>query len=319
MTKRVLVTGGCGFIGSTLIRVLLRRGYTVTVFDNLSSGANENLPEYKGISLEVGDIEVYTSVKNAIQGHDFVIHLAARAYIPGSFKNPVEYFRTNVFGTLNMLKACLNNRVKRLILASSAEAYGSAMVTPIDESHPLNPMSPYASSKLAAEIVAQSFLRHFGLPVVIVRIFNTYGPREGLPYVIPEIIRQCVKETVIRIGNLEAERDFTYVEDMALGLALTLETKQIEGEIINLGYGQSWSISAVLDKIRRILNKDLPVIVDPSRLRPLEVAKLLADNSKAEKLMGWRPVVNLDDGLKRTVAWYIEHGNQWTYEKLLKK
>lgn len=315
MTDKVLVTGGCGFIGSALVRVLVRRHYAVTVFDNLTSGASENLPRCKKLTLEVGDIDVYQSIKTAVQGHDLVIHLAARAYIPSSFENPVDCFRTNTFGTLNLLKACFDNQVKRLILVSSAEVYGSAMVAPMGESHPLNPMSPYASSKLAAEVVAQSFFHNFGLPVVIVRIFNTYGPREGLPYVIPEIIRQCVKEPVIRIGNSEAERDFTYVEDMALGLALALETKEIEGEIVNLGYGQSWSIAAVLDKIKRILNKDLPIIFDPSRLRPVDVAKLAADNRKADKLLGWRPLVNLDDGLRRTVAWYLEHGEQWAYEK----
>lgn len=312
----MFVTGGAGFIGSTLVRQLISRGYRVTVFDNLSSGMRENLPNDKAIRFVAGDIRDLEMISTVMKGHDYVIHLAAQAFIPVSYQLPVNFAETNAVGSLNVFKACIDNAVKRVLHVSSSEVYGSAIYTPIDEKHPTNPVSTYAVGKLAADLWAQTMNFEHKLPVVILRPFNTFGPRDTLPRFIPEMIRQCFKEEVIKIGDISTSRDYTYVEDTCKAIVLALETEKIEGEIINFGTGKALRMSKILEMImRETENEDKEVVLDPERLRPREVTPLLSSTTKAYKILGWKPAVEFFDGLQRTISWYTKNGAAWSYEK----
>jgi len=312
----VFVTGGAGFIGSTMVHQLVSRGYNVTVFDNLSSGMRENLLNNKTTRFVAGDIRDLEMTSSVMKGHDYVIHLAAQAFIPVSYQLPVNIAETNAVGSLNVFKACLDNAVKRVIHISSSEVYGSAVYTPIDEKHPTNPVSTYAVGKLAADLWAQTMNFEHKLPVVVLRPFNTFGPRDTLPRFIPEMIRQCFKEKVIKIGDISTSRDFTFVEDTCRAIVLALETEKIEGEVINFGTGKALRMSEILDMImRETENEDKEVILDPERLRPREVTPLLSSATKAYKLLGWKPEVEFFDGLQKTISWYADNGAAWSYEK----
>jgi len=251
-----------------------------------------------------------------IRGHPYVMHLAAQAFIPLSYELPLQVAEVNALGSGNVFKACLNHGVKRLVHVSSSEVYGSAKYTPMDEQHPLCPHSTYAVAKATADMWAQTFHWEHKLPVVILRPFNTFGPRESLPYFIPEMIRQCLKEDVIRVGNLESSRDFTYVEDTVEGMLMALETEGIEGEIINFGTAKTWKMKDILDLIRKGTGAEKKdVVVDERRLRPKDVMTLMSDNRKAEKVLGWKPTIAFEKGLRKTVKWYVENGKMWGYEK----
>ena len=224
MEKKVLVTGGAGFIGSTLIRQLLSEKYSVTVLDNLSIGTLDNIPNGLGkVRIIAGDIRDFEMISTIIKGHDYVIHLAAQAFIPMSYDLPLKCASVNALGSLNIFKACLNNEIKRIVHVSSSEVYGPPKYTPMDEDHPLNPVSTYAVAKLAADLWAQTMAFEHELPVVILRPFNAFGPRDSLPRFIPEMIRQSLKEPAIKVGNLDSARDFTFVEDTATAMICTLE------------------------------------------------------------------------------------------------
>jgi len=315
MTK-VLVTGGAGFIGSTLTRHLLNRGYKVTVLDNLSTGWRQNLPEHKDLKLVSGDVRDFELVHTVTPGHSHVIHLAAQAFIPLGYQLPVQVAETNALGSLNVFKASLNSGVKRLVHISSSEVYGSARYIPMDEKHPLCPCSTYAVGKAAADQWAQTFSFEHKLPVVILRPFNTFGPRETLPRFINEVIRQCLKEPVINVGNLETSRDFTYVEDCASAIIAALETEGIEDEIINIGTNRAWKMREVLDMIKKYLKtEEKEVVTDYSRIRPKEVTYLVTSNTKAGKLLGWKPTIDFSKGLAKTIEWYLNNGMSWGYER----
>ncbi len=316
MRERILVTGGAGFVGSTLVRKLLDRGYKVTVLDNLSTGLQDYLPKNEALKLVVGNVENFEYVSSVVRGHQKVMHLAAQAFIPFSYQEPLHVAEVNAIGSINIFKACLNHKVKRLVHISSSEVYGSAQYTPMDEAHPLSPQSTYSVAKVAADMWAQTFYWEHKLPVVILRPFNTFGARETLPYFIPEMIRQSLKESVIHVGNLEASRDFTYVDDVAEAMILALEEKEIEGEIINLGTRQTRKMKEILATIKREVGADeKDVVTDKNRLRPNDVKILVGDNSKARKMLGWNPKTRFDEGIQRTVNWYIDEGKMWGYEK----
>lgn len=316
MKKKVLVTGGAGFIGSALVRRLLKAGYETTVLDNLSIGIRDNLPKSQGLRLVAGDVRDFELVSTAVRGHPLVIHLAAQAFIPLSYELPLQVAEVNAIGSLNLFKACLNHDVKRLVHVSSSEVYGSAQYTPMDEQHPLIPHSTYAVAKAAADMWAQMFYLEHKLPVVILRPFNTFGPRESLPYFIPEMIRQCLKENVIRVGNLQSSRDFAYVEDTVEGMVMALETEGIEGEIINFGTRKTWKMKDILDLIKKNTDSEKKdVVFDERRLRPKDVMTLMSDNKKAWKVLGWKPTTTFEQGLGKTVGWYIKNGKMWGYEK----
>jgi len=316
MSSKVLVTGGAGFIGSNLVRKLLEKKYEVTVLDNLSIGLRDNLPKNDKLRLITGDVRDFELICKAVHGHPYVMHLAAQAFIPLSYELPLQVAEVNSIGSINVFKACLDHAVKRLVHVSSSEVYGSAKYKPMDEQHPLCPYSTYAVAKAAADMWAQTFHHEHKLPVVILRPFNTFGPRESLPYFIPEMIRQCMKEPSIKVGNLETSRDFTYVEDTVDAMIAALETPKIEGEMINIGTRQTHKMKEILDLIKKSVGvEEKEVIVDKGRLRPKDVDILITDNTKARKILGWNPKVSFQEGTQRTIKWYIENGEMWGYEK----
>jgi dTDP-glucose 4,6-dehydratase len=315
MTDKVLVTGGAGFIGSTLVRKLLNMGYYVTVLDNLSTGLPENLPKNDMLKLVNGDVRDIGLISRVVRSHRYVVHLAAQAFIPFSYQMPLHVAEVNAIGSINVLKACLDNKVKRLVHISSSEVYGSAHYVPMDEKHPLQPYSTYSVAKVAADLWAQTFFWEHKLPVVILRPFNTFGPRESLPYFVPEMIRQCLKEPTIHVGNLESSRDFTYIEDTTDAMVKALETEGVEGEIINIGTGKTNKMKEILEFIKKETRaEDKHVAIDETRLRPRDVEILVTDNSKARKLLGWKPKTTFEQGIRKTIQWYKDTGQTWGYE-----
>jgi nucleoside-diphosphate-sugar epimerase len=314
--KKVFVTGGAGFIGSSVVHQLLTRGYSVTVYDDLSTGTEENLPKDKAVNLIVGNVADFETTLSCIKGHEYVIHLAAQAFIPVSYNYTISVAKTNALGSLNVFKASLNNQVKKIVHISSSEVYGSAMYTPMDELHPLNPRSTYAVSKLAADLWALTMAYEHDLPVVVLRPFNTYGPRDTCPRFIPEVIRQCLKADAIEIGNLTTSRDFTYVDDVARAIVLALENERINGEVINIGTGKSFKTHEILEMIKQKTgSKNKKVVEDKSRLRSHDVTLLMANYKKASTLLGWKPQVEFTEGLQKTVDWYSSNGMMWEYER----
>jgi len=316
MRKKVLVTGGAGFIGSTLVRKLLEKQFEVTVFDNLNTGLSENLPKSKKLNLIRGDVTDFQSLSKAVHGHRYVMHLAAQAFVPSSYQLPLQVAQVNTIGSLNVFKACLDHNVNRVVHVSSSEIYGTAQYTPMDEQHPLKPHSTYAVTKAAADMLAQTFHWEHNLPIVILRPFNTFGPRENLPYFIPEMIRQCLKENIIKVGNLETNRDFTYVDDVTEAMTAALETPNIEGEIINIGTRKTHKMKDALNLIKKQTStQDKKVVLDKSRLRPKDVEILVTNNKKARKILGWKPKTTFDEGIQKTIQWYIHNNKMWGYEK----
>lgn len=316
MTAKVLVTGGAGFIGSNLVRKLLERNYDVTVLDNMSIGLRDNLPRSDKVKLLKGDVRNFEQVMSAVRGHQYVMHLAAQAFIPLSYELPLQVSETNAIGSINVFKACLNHDIERLVHVSSSEVYGSDKYSPMDEQHPLCPQNTYAVAKAAADMWAQTFYLEHKLPVVILRPFNTFGPRENLPYFIPEMIRQSLKEPVIHVGNLETSRDFTYVEETVQAMIDALETKNIEGEIINLGTCGTHKMKDILTLIQKETNAERKEVVsDKSRLRPKDVEILITDNAKAKRVLGWAPKITFEEGIRKTIKWYVNNDKMWGYEK----
>lgn len=316
MARRVLVTGGAGFVGSQLVRELLDSKYHVAVLDNFTIGLKESLPKSGELRLVSGDVRDFGLVSRVVRNCPYVIHLAAQAFIPFSYEMPVHVAEVNAMGSINILKACQDHHVKRLVHISSSEVYGSAQYVPMNEKHPLQPFSTYSVAKTAADMWAQTFFWEHKLPVVILRPFNTYGPRESLPYFIPEIIRQCLKEPQIRVGNLDTCRDFTYVKDTANAMVKALETEEIEGEIINIGTGKTHKMKDILTLVKKeTKTTKKPVVIDKGRLRPKDVDTLVTDNSKARKILDWIPAISFEEGIRRTIKWYNDNDRTWGYEK----
>jgi NAD dependent epimerase/dehydratase len=317
-----LVTGAAGFIGSHLVERLVRDGWMVRAFVHYNAANyRHNLerlaPEIRG-ALEVvaGDIADPFSVNHAVAGQDVVFHLASLIAIPYSYLAPAAYVSTNVTGTLNVLQACREHGVTRLVHTSTSETYGTAQYVPIDEQHPLVGQSPYSASKIAADKLAESFHRSYELPVVTVRPFNTFGPRQSARAVVPTIICQALTLDEIRIGSLNPVRDFTYVEDTAAGFVAAARCDQAVGEVVNLGTGAGVSIGDIVGKVRERINRDVRVRTDEGRVRPeaSEVLRLISDNSKAKRLMGWTPTVNFDTGLERVIDYIRTHPEQYKAE-----
>lgn len=318
--KRILVTGGAGFIGSTLVRELLEEDADVIVFDNFIYGDKSNLEEVNSrIETIVGDVLSWR-LAEVIQSYqpEFVFHLAAEPYIPHCYENPEKFLDTNIKGTLNVLMACKVAKVKRIVLFSTSEVYGTAKYVPIDENHPTLPLSTYAVSKLAADRLSYVFSHEHKLPVVIVRPFNAYGPRETQPYVIPEIISQLTRGNKVKLGNVKARRDFTYVQDTAKGVIKVLKSNIPFGSVINIGSNSTVSIEELACIIGNILQHDkIEIEIEQSRLRPLDVTCLQCDYSKARKMVGWKPTVDIEEGLRRTINWYLENGKRWICEDII--
>jgi NAD dependent epimerase/dehydratase len=307
--KKVLVTGAGGFIGSHLTERLVSDGAEVRAFVHYNSlgaaGWLDRSPERERIELLSGDLRDQDFVRAALAGVDIVFHLGALIAIPYSYTAPSSYVQTNVVGTLNVLQAARELKVARVVHTSTSEVYGTARRVPIDEAHPLQGQSPYSASKIGADKLAESYHLSFGLPLVTVRPFNTFGPRQSARAVIPTIITQCLSNQPIRLGNLTPTRDLNYVSNTVDGFVLAGTTPGIEGKTINLGSGREISIGDLATLICKLTGKHVDIEVERHRLRPeqSEVERLLADNTLAKSLLGWTPRVDLETGIGHTIAW----------------
>lgn len=310
--ERVLITGAGGFIGSHLAQALVEAGAQVRAFVRYTSRGDHGqlswLPQPLQRELDVvrGDLRDLDAVRRAMEQVTCAFHLGALIAIPYSYQHPAEVVETNVLGTLNVLLAARDAGVARIVHTSSSEVYGTALRAPIAEDHPLQGQSPYSASKIGADKIAESFYRSFDLPVVTVRPFNTYGPRQSTRAVIPTIIVQALSQPVIRLGTLDARRDLTYISDTLAGFLKAAETPGVEGMTFNLGTGQEISIRELVREILLILGKEVEVQYEPARARPpkSEVYRLLADSRLAGARLGWAPEVGLREGLARTIEWF---------------
>lgn len=319
--KSVLVTGAGGFIGSHLCESLAKKGYKVRAIIRYNSGNFwgwlEDSSYKKNIDIISGDIRNYDSLKSAVNGTDIVFHLAALIGIPYSYQTPESYMDTNIKGTLNVLQAAKEFRVKKVVCTSTSEVYGTAQFVPISEEHPINPQSPYAASKAAADFMALSFYRSFGTPVSIVRPFNTYGPRQSARAVIPSIIIQILSGSKsIKLGTVDSVRDFTFVKDTVDGFISAGEAADNIGEVINLGSNDEIKIKYLAGMIAELANKKIRIMNEKTRMRPhnSEVKRLLADTSKAQSLLNWAPRYSLRSGLQETIKWFSKAGNLAKYK-----
>lgn len=309
MAERVLVTGAAGFIGSHLVERLVREGYAVRAYVHYNALSHwGNLEKLSGdvlsqVEIVPGDLADSFTVDHAVSGCALVFHLGALIGIPYSYTAPAAYVATNVTGTLNVLQASRRHGVRRVLHTSTSEVYGTAQYVPIDERHPLVGQSPYSASKIAADKLAESFFLSFSTPVVTVRPFNTYGPRQSARAVIPTIISQALKGADIQLGSTDTIRDFTYVEDTAAGFLAAAHAAGVEGEVLNLGTGEAVTVGDLVERVGRIVGRTLVVRQDPARIRPAasEVGRLISDNRRARTMLGWAPEVGLDAGLSRTV------------------
>lgn len=308
--RRVLVTGASGFIGSHLCDALVGLGAQVTALTHYNSrGDAGNLarlsPDRRAaLTVAAGNIEDSDFVARQVDGQEIVFHLAALIGIPYSYIAPLSYVRTNVEGTLNVLEASRRFHVGRVVHTSTSEAYGTAQYTPIDEAHPLQAQSPYAASKIAADKIAESFWRAFGVPVATLRPFNTFGPRQSSRAVIPTIISQVATSDAVRLGSLEPVRDLTYVGDTVDAFIKIAEADAAVGEVVNAGTGRGITVGELASLILRLMGSDKPIMLDASRVRPpaSEVFLLLADARKAAEVIGWTPRWSLERGLEQTIA-----------------
>ena len=318
--RRVLVTGAGGFIGSHLAEELARRGAKVRALIRYNSRNHwgfleQTTPELaRRIDVWPGDITDPFFVAKLLEGQEIVFHLAALIAIPYSYVAPASFATTNVHGTLNVLEACRQAKPPRIVVTSTSEVYGTALYTPIDEKHPLQGQSPYSASKIGADHVAESFYRSFGLPVAIVRPFNTYGPRQSARAVIPAIMTQLLSGgESLSLGSLKPVRDFTFVQDTVEGFLAAADSPKTVGTVTQLGSGIGIGIGELAEKIMRLVGRRAKIVTDRRRIRPerSEVWKLLCDNRKAKKLLGWKPRYSLDEGLALTLQYVRSHRDEY--------
>lgn len=317
---KLLVTGADGFIGSHLVEELVKRGYQVKAFVYYNSfntwGWLDTLPTeiMKNVEVFQGDIRDPNGVEEALKGVDAVFHLAALIAIPFSYHSPDTYVDTNIKGTLNVLQAARKHNIGRVIVTSTSEVYGTAQYVPIDEKHPFQGQSPYSATKIGADRLAESFYRSFGLPVTIVRPFNTYGPRQSARAVIPTIITQLLAgKTEIKLGSLTPTRDFNYVKDTVNGFISIYESDKTVGEEINIATQKEISIGQLAEELIRQINPEAHIICEEERLRPekSEVNRLLGCNEKIMRLTEWKPQYSLEEGLRLTIDFLKENMNRY--------
>ena len=311
--RSVLVTGAGGFIGSHLSERLAEVGARVRAFVHYNSSGSlgwlGGSPRADDIEIIQGDLTDEATVRSAVSGTEVVFHLGALISIPYSYVAPSSYVQVNIGGTTNVLLAARAEGVGRIVHTSTSEVYGTAATVPMSEEHPLSAQSPYAASKTGADQIALSFARSFGSPVVTVRPFNTYGPRQSARAVIPTLISQCLFSDEVNIGNLTPTRDFTFVSDTVEGFLLAATSPDLAGTAINLGTGQEISIGTLAELIASLTGRELELNQQPVRMRPegTEVERLCSDNALAHRLLGWQPSVALRDGLQLTIDWIKEH------------
>lgn len=321
--KRILVTGAAGFIGSHLTEALVSAGAKVTAmvrYNSASSLGNLTfLPQEarEMLTIAAGNIEDSDFVSRAVEGQDIVLHLAALIAIPYSYSAPRSYVRTNVEGTLNVLEAARRLGTGRVVHTSTSEVYGTARHTPIDEDHPLQGQSPYSASKIGADKIAESYFRSFDTPVVTLRPFNTFGPRQSARAFIPTIISQALTRDAVYLGALTPQRDMTYVADTVDGFIRAATMPGILGETINLGTGETFSIGDFAARILQLMKCGKQIMHDVARDRPekSEVMKLVSDNRKAAQILHWQPATPLDEGLRRTIDFVSEHRALFAVER----
>jgi NAD dependent epimerase/dehydratase len=307
--KKVVITGAGGFIGSHLVETLVAAGASVTAMVRYNSGSSIGNLAFleprllKAVQIVAGNIEDSDFMYRTIDGQDIVFHLAALIAIPYSYEAPRAYVRTNVEGTLNVLEAARRFNVARVVHTSTSEVYGTALRVPIDEEHPLQGQSPYSASKIGADKLAESYHRSFGTPVVTVRPFNTFGPRQSARAFIPTIISQALSRDEIRLGSLTPERDMTFVSDTVAGFLAASVAPDIDGMTLNLGTGETHSVGWFAERLLRLMGTTKPIVQDQQRMRPelSEVRKLVSDNRLARERIHWTPRVSLDDGLMQAI------------------
>ncbi len=320
---KALVTGAEGFIGSHLVGHLIRQGWEVRAFvlynsfQSIGWLSTLEKEERRSVEIFMGDIRDRARVDEALQGVDVVFHLAALITIPYSYLAAESYLDVNVKGTLHLLEAIKKQGRARFLLMSSSEVYGTAREVPIAETHPLQAQSPYSASKIAAEALATSYMHSFGFPLTILRAFNNYGPRQSLRAVIPSLIIQLLrKQKEIKLGNPHPTRDFLYVSDHVEALEMVAQKEETLGQILNIATGHEISIGKLAEKLIEMIHPQATLLEDPQRLRPSgsEVERLCGDAFKLRKITGWIPAHSLNQGLKATIEWYAQPGNQALYE-----
>jgi NAD dependent epimerase/dehydratase len=320
--KRVLVTGGGGFIGSHLVEHLTRSGARVTALAHYNSfnywGWLEDIPSLNEIQVVSGDIRDSHFCLTLLKEIDVVFHLAALIPIPYSYRAPETYLDTNVRGTLNICQAAIARGIEKIVHTSTSEVYGTAKYLPIDENHPLHAQSPYSASKIGADAIAISFKCSFGLPVVIARPFNTYGPRQSARAVIPAIISQIAAgERRIKLGELATTRDFTFVDDTCRGFLAVAGLK--EGEVFHIGSDDEISVGDLFNLVAEIMESDAEIELDSERKRPQEseVLRLRCNSQKLRDASGFHPEIGLREGLRKTIDWFRDPGNLRRYKGYL--
>ena len=307
----MLVTGAGGFIGGHLVERLLRESARVRAFVHYNSRGDRGTLDWlkpegvADIELVLGELRDVESITAAADGIDIVLHLGAHVGIPYSYANPRDFFEVNVLGTLNVAQAALRHGVELLVHTSTSEVYGSARTIPITERHPLEPQSPYAASKVAADKVMDAWYRSYDLPVTVVRPFNTYGPRQSARAIIPTIISQALAGPTVRLGSLHPRRDLTYVGDTVAAFVAAAQRPTLAGRTIQLGTGHDVPVSELVDLVAEVLGRELEVENDPARVRAekSEVDRLVSSPELARELLGWEPEVDLRDGLAMTIDW----------------
>jgi dTDP-glucose 4,6-dehydratase len=316
--RTVFVTGADGFIGSHLAERLVELGATtraLVLYNSTHSwGWLDESPLRHEMEIVMGDVRDGDTLRAPIHGADVVFHLAALIAIPYSYSAPQSYVRTNVDGTLNVIEAARRASVARVVHTSTSEVYGTAVSVPIREDHPLHAQSPYAASKIGADKLAESYHLSFDLPVVTVRPFNTYGPRQSARAIIPTVVTQALAGDTVSVGNVTPTRDFTFVADTVDGMVRAADAEGVVGRVVNLGNGQEISINELVLEIARLLDVSVEVTVEEQRKRPAasEVERLCADATLARELLGWEPQVPLTEGLTRTIDWI--RGNRDRYK-----
>lgn len=318
--KKILVTGADGFIGSHLVEELVSQGAVVTALAQYNSFNNWGWLEIidskikSQLQIITGDIRDSNFMKESIRDKDLVFHLAALIAIPYSYVAPDAYVDTNIKGTLNVLQASKDFAVQRVLVTSTSEVYGTAQYVPIDEKHPHQGQSPYSATKIGADRLAESFYRSFNLPVVTVRPFNTYGPRQSARAFIPTIITQLLAgKNEIKLGSLTPTRDLVYVKDTVAGFIAIAKADKVEGQEINIATQREASVGDVAQKIVNLLNPHAKIVCDQERVRPekSEVERLLGSNVKIAQLTGWKPQFELDQGLLETIEWFKNQNNKY--------
>ncbi len=324
--KKILVTGADGFIGSHLCEKLLELGANITALSTYNSFGNigwlseiNNIKEKK-INIIPGDITDEVFIRDLVKDYEYVFHLAALISIPYSYIAPKAYVNTNIIGTLNILNACKDNNIRKLIHTSSSEVYGTAKYTPIDEKHPLQGQSPYSASKISADHIVESYVKSFDLPAIIHRPFNTYGPRQSERAIIATIIRQCLDDNFkeIKLGNLDPIRDFNYVSDTVNAFISLAESNQTKyGEAYNSGSGKGYTIRDILNRVIKITNckKIVSIREDLKRPEKSEVNELLASAQKLKDVCKWNDEISIDQGLEMTINWWNEKFTKNSFNK----